>query len=630
MLARRPILFLPILLLAAAIPARAEAERWVPTGPDMGFVTVLAAAPSQPATVYAGVGEARVYRSADRGLTWTRGGRPPGVLRILSLGVDAKAPRTVYALGNWSLFRSTDGGRSWRAVLRQTDGMPVHGMLVHPQVSGLVYAVHFDGRLLRSENGGETWTAFRPPRKLAGLTADPTRRNVLYATGDAPGIFKSTDAGATWQLLRRGLDPQGDVDVLAIDPSSPETLFVIQGGRLFRSWNGGASWSAVGTVPGGQLARNLAVEPGRRPALFLIADQSPYRSTDGGKTWQRAAAPAPAQELLATPAGVLAGTSAGVFRTVNRGASWIRSSHGFQEATIGGLAIHPTQPVLYAATLNGFLLKSPDGGRSWSLMASAPPDELGTFLPGPVVLAPSRPATVYAGIPGGTLRSHNSGRRWVHSADLGCVVPSSLAVDPADHATLYLAAGALEIPCDPCRLFKSVDSGASWACIGEGLPGTGASLVAADPHHSGVLYAVSQADLYRSEDGGLSWSLLYEDLQPTVLALSPAVPGLLFAGLPDGVARSTDGGQTWTFATEGLPDGTLVGALALDPVDPAVLYAATPWNGVFKSTDGGATWKPVGTGLEGLQVTALVLDPLDRKTLYVGTTPDGVWRLTQE
>jgi photosystem II stability/assembly factor-like uncharacterized protein len=217
---------------------------------------------------------------------------------------------------------------------------------------------------------------------------------------------------------------------------------------------------------------------------------------------------------------------------------------------------------------------------------------------------------------------------------LNCFEPLAIAVDPRDSSVVYTAgdpaeAGCVSIP-DLCGLFRSDDAGAHWSCIGGGALGKFASLVVPDPVQAGAVYAVTVGgDVYRSADRGGSWSLLSAQLGITVLAADPHVTGRLWARGRAGVERSDDGGVTWTPDGAGLPTDDPVVALALDPVEPNVAYAATTRNGVFRTADAGATWTSVGPGLGGLHVGFLVLDPRSRATLYAGTRERGVWKLQQ-
>ena len=636
MLSRRPLVLAPvclILLLAAAVPSGAGIGRWTPIGPEGGSIRALAAAPSRPGMVYAVVGLDKVYRSRDRGITWTFAGAvlEEGFQGISDVAVDPGSPQRVYVLGFRQVFRSDDGGARWRPILPDL-GPEVRpdALVVHPRIRGLIYVFLTDGDLLRTTDSGRRWTRTSTPAVAGVLAADPASANVLYFGSFLGRLSKSVDGGATWSLSDRGLGQGGAIQGLAVDPSSPRTLYLVPaddapGRDIFVSRNGGASWSRLASDLGGGNVRDLTVEPGRQTALYLTLNRRPFRSFDGGRTWTEAAPlVSPVQDLLLTPSGLLAGTATGIYRSTDRGASWVKADDGLRAVSVERLALDPLRSHLYAASA-GFLFKTPDGGGRWHLL---PVPE---GVSGPVVTAPSRPGSVFAGTIQTVQRSVNGGREWTVGGEISCALPVSLAVDPARDWVVYLGIDFIEVPCGDafCTLFKSLDAGQTWTCIAGGLPGLGGSQVFADPRRSGVLYAApgDGEGLWRSENDGVSWSLLTRAVSPATLAVSPADPNVLFAGLAGGVARSTDGGATWASGTVGLPQD-VVFALAADPVDSRTVYAAAFEHGVFKSTDGGATWTSLGSELEGLKVTSLVLDR-ERKTLYAGTGLGGVWALTE-
>jgi photosystem II stability/assembly factor-like uncharacterized protein len=634
MLARRPLVFVPvflILLLACAASSRAGVNRWTPAGPDAGYVRAVAMAPSRPTTLYAVAGNDRVFRSSDRGITWTLAGavEESGFQGISDIAVDPGSPQRVYALGFQEVYRSDDGGASWRPVLPELGAETRPDALVlHPRIRGLIYVFLTDGDLLRSADGGRTWARTSTPAVAGVLAADPANGNVLYFGSFLGELFKSVNGGAAWSPSSCGLSQGAAIQALAVDPASPRTLYLVPasdspGRNLFVSRNGGASWSPIPSNLGGGNVRSLAVEPGRRSALYLTLNGRPFRSLDGGRTWTETALSVPVQDLLSTPYGLLAGTAAGIYRSADRGASWAESSRGLQAVSVRSLVVDPLGSHLYVAG-NGYLFRTADGGASWDLLQTPQAVE------GPLATAPTRPSQVLAGTSGTVLRSVNRGRGWAVGEEIDCAVPVSLAVDPIRDWVVYLGIDLFEVPCgQSCRTFKSIDTGDTWTCIADGLPDGGAALIVAHPRSSGVLYAASIGRLDRSDDDGLSWSLLAVGLNPLALAISPADPRVMFAGIANGVGRSDDGGRTWRLDTQGLPEDA-VWALAADLADPRTVYAATARRGVFKSTDGGATWISVGPGLEGLVLTALALDPRDRATLYAGTLLDGVWKLTQE
>jgi photosystem II stability/assembly factor-like uncharacterized protein len=382
----------------------------------------------------------------------------------------------------------------------------------------------------------------------------------------------------------------------------------------------------------------VAVEPGRNGALWAVVTGLLFRSPDRGRTWSRADAGLPAGEARTLLPGastgsagsrVLAGTGAGVFQSADRGASWSPSSRGLAAADLQGLALDPLRPArLWAVDWAGNVYRTTSGGGQWARLPNTP-------LPpvtGPLAADPNRPGTVYLGILGAVARSGDAGNHWSAGSPLVCIQPETIAVDPQDSSVIYAAGGMSEAGCgdvpNVCGVLRSDDSRQHWTCIRNNLPGSFTSVLVPDPFQAATVYTWMGDDLYRSTDRGASWSLLSIQAGLVVLAADPHRPGRLWAG-GLGVHHSDDGGQTWTSESGVFPPDDPVVALAIDPVDSRVVYAATIRDGVFKTTDEGATWTSLGPGLEGLDVGFLALDPRDRAILYAGTHGGGVLKLRQ-
>jgi photosystem II stability/assembly factor-like uncharacterized protein len=630
----KPILLLACLILGLpAFPVSAQAGRWERIGPEGGVVYRLAASPSRPGIVYAGLGSGGVYRSSDRGITWVYAGR--GLETggsVDALGVDATSARTVYA-AQGELFKTEDSGASWRPVDLGTAGR-VTGLAVDPRRSGRLYVILDVRRVLRSTDGGQTWTELPAgwSRSVTRLWIDPLNPDVLYAGTSEESLFKSTDGGGRWSAISQGLDPRRGVLDLAIDPAS-RTLYLAQDyypeRSLFKSTDGGARWTVL-RPPGNRSATSVAVAGEKQPVLLVVSEEGTLvRSENGGRTWKETELPAWVYEIMPTPYGFLAGTGTGVFRSEDRGVSWTLSRQGLTATRISGLALDPEHALLYAVAERLGLFQGRDGFTnggipSWKLLHDG--------LREPVVLAPARPATVYATFTKGVGRSMDSGRIWrLRRSLLEGIFLRTIAVDALRPETVY-AGGSSNIRLGVlCSILRSDDGGVSWRCLsGEGFPFPPFTwLIVADPVRTGVVYAESGARLYKSEDSGASWARLPLEAWPSALAIDPTNPSRLWAGVPGGLARSEDGGQTWDLRLGGLLEDQYVVALAVDPVETSTLYVATRREGVLKSTDAGETLVPLGAGLEDLWLTTLVLDPVDRDTLYVGTTGAGVMRLRQ-
>jgi photosystem II stability/assembly factor-like uncharacterized protein len=645
----------PILLLASlalgllASSVTAQSGRWERIGPEGGHVRVLAAAPSRPGTVYAGVDAGGVFRSSDRGFTWTLVGQGLGIGGLVrALGVDARSPETAYAVVDDELFKTVDGGASWRRIvprqLRRGEGIST--VQVHPRRAGNLYIVAGAGRLLRSADGGATWTVLPSPsspsaRDITLLAIDPAEPDALYAATEV-GLFKSRNGGARWFPINQGLDRDKPVQALAFDPAS-RTIYLSQGNdfsepiALFKSTDGGARWTSVSPGVGPGTVTELAVTAGPRPAVIAVLEgldgRFLLRSEDGGRTWSRVEAGLPGfgVSLLATPNVLLAGTSEGVFRSGDRGLSWRASSQGLAATRIAGLAVDPETGWLYAGQLGAAPFRSTDGGASWVSLRRGIGPEAGSFS-GPLAVDPQSPSRVYAGFAAGIGQSPDAGRSW-DVTPVDCSRPGWIVFDAVRPDTLYVGdRRPILCPFGPvCAVRRSDDGGSTWTCVQNDFPSTTVDLLVADPVRESVLYAVVlSGPLYRSENGGGSWSLLAPNLEPTALAIDPANPLRLWAGVPGGLARSEDGGRTWDLLIEGLTGDRKVIALVVDPVDTSTLYAATIRDGIYKSTDAGETWTRLDPGWEeGVEATTLALDPRDRATLYAGTDGAGVMRLRQ-
>ena len=621
------VLFL-FILSPLARPALAGIDQWTRVGPDTGLARMFAAAPSRPATVYAGLSFGGVFRSLDGGATWSFAGTGLNLHeRVRALAVDSRAPEDLWAGTDHGLYHSANSGARW--VLSRHGGA---SSIVQNPVTSVLYAASYPaypaGPVVRSADGGASWQPLAgAPPGVTTLAIDPVQPQILYAGSDA-GLFRSTNGGAHWAKLTRGL-LSFPINAIAVAPRS-RTVYVatsspLPGQIVYRSDDEGGHWTPA---DGGALnyVYALAVDPGRQETVWAVSSGQLFRSLDRGRTWKQADAGITADGTLAVLPGaatLLAGTATGVFRSGNQGASWSRSSQGLDAATISGLALDPSRPSRLYAAADG-VYRTATGGGHWSLLPGAPN---AIDVNGPLATDAHRPGTAYLGVSGGVARTTDAGNHWSSVRNLSCLLPWSIAVDPLDSSVVYVAGDYSDTGCGlfpgACASYRSDDSGQTWTCIRVG------QFLAPDPLQASRVYALSGTTVDVSADRGASWSLLASGLDFSVLVPDPQRPGTLWAGAPEGVFRSDDGGLTWSHSDSGIPENAQVTSVVLDPVDKEALYAGTLHNGVFKSADGGLNWGELGTGLEGLNVRFLVLDPRTRTTLYAGTDAAGVMKLRQ-
>ncbi|HVS00551.1 MAG TPA: hypothetical protein VMW27_28270 [Thermoanaerobaculia bacterium] len=628
------------LLCGLATPLSAGINEWTSIGPSLGTVCTLVAMPAHPFIVYAGVEGGGVYRSLDSGRTWQwRSPEELGDASLCLLGVDASDADTVYGSNNGRLRKSTDGGVHWTLVNIHPEDTTIVALAVHPTHAGRLYVSGWTG-VWRSDNGGLTWSLLpgSPPVAFA-LTLVPGQTDTLYAGTAAAGVFRSTDGGLTWAAVNRGLDPRDGVADIVFDPRRPQTLYLSTGqGPPFKSTDGGNRWRRIDRGFNTSAGR-LSVDPDRPSTIYATTDAGIYRSTDAGASWRQASANLPifaARDVLAIPDMVLVGLFGhSVFRSEDDAASW-SSTRGITAGQIRGFAVDPLTPATYyAADLWAGIYKTPDRGARWNRLGFP---SLRLPLAGVLALDPVTPTTVYAAWAEGIAKSLDAGRTWSSPASLPCVEPTWIEIDPRQPSTLYtggLHTSRCGVSTGACGLWKSTNAGSSWSCLDSALPFPFTNVFAMDPVDTRTLYTTLTNVLYRSTDGGASWSEVFEGPFFWDLEIDPWSPSTLYAALQgEGVARSTDRGETWE-TLGGDFEGRTVIDVEIDPTQPATLYAAAvapagASSRVYKSTDSGETWTPLGQELRFFDVSKLVLDPVNPSVLYARTNDHSVLQIAQQ
>jgi photosystem II stability/assembly factor-like uncharacterized protein len=220
----------------------------------------LAVDPVTPTTVYAGI-DAAVYKSTDGGVSWTSVFVGASVIRTLV--VDPVTPTTVYAAGGF-LYKSTDGGGNWTAAFNNLTGA-VSVVVIDPVVPSTLYVETSNGAF-RTTDGGASWTLI--PINFLTLAIDPVTHATLYSGYTYASIFKSTDSSATWTQMNDGLC--GDqVRAIVINPVTPTTLYAgVIGGGVCRSDDGGASWTSISDGLTNVDVKALALDPVTHTTLY--------------------------------------------------------------------------------------------------------------------------------------------------------------------------------------------------------------------------------------------------------------------------------------------------------------------------------------------------------------------------
>lgn len=302
-------------------------------------VSEVAVDPAAPAVVYAGTRGDGVWRSQDAGKTWNKpsyGRRGPG--KVQCLAFDPSDGRRLYAGGEpIDLYVSDDEGVSWECL---------DSVWEHPYVSTITYPV----------------PSVEP--HVRDIAIDPRDSRVMYLALQVGYILRTTDGGATWQLLDKNLD--SDVHTVAIDPQDTSKILIATGGHdsrqgksggkaLFRSTDGGENWAPTALDFYQEYSIPLVLHPAK-PQVAYAALANGY-----GRLWKR---PTGAEGVMV--------------RTSDGGMTWQQIAGDVPDMSrrmAVAIAIDPTEPSdLYAALDDGHLIATHDGGDSWTrLEVQTPP-----------------------------------------------------------------------------------------------------------------------------------------------------------------------------------------------------------------------------------------------------------------
>jgi photosystem II stability/assembly factor-like uncharacterized protein len=601
-----------------------DGTTWTPLFDGEGSYSIgwVALDPNDASVVWVGTGESNsqrsvawgdgIYRSDDGGKTWTNLGlkKSEHIGRVV---IDPRDSKVVYVAaegplwgpgGDRGLYKTTDGGKTWKAVLTISENTGVADVAMDPSNPDILYASAYQRRrhvftlidggpesaLYKSTDAGVTWNKLKgglPTVDLGriGLAISPADPNVIYAAIEAAdgkgGIFRSEDKGANWE--RRNEFDQAAMYYARIipDPKNVDRIFVM-GVELQESMDGGKTLHHVNEVNHHGDNHVMWIDPDNTKHWLMGSDGGMYETWDDARSWQFKA------NLPTMQFYDLAIDNALPFYNVCGGTQDYFSWCGPVR----------TRDVSGIVNADWFVTTSGDGFRS--------------------AVDPVDPNTIYSESQYGVLVRYDkpTGQELLLQPKEGKGEPplrwnwdSPLIISPHSHTRLYFAAN---------KLFRSDDRGDTWKAVSGDLTRQ------IDRDKLPVMGKVWGPDAVAKSAS----TSFYGNI--VALAESPKKEGLLYVGTDDGLIQvSSDGGVSWTkdekFA--GVPEMTYVSRLAASAHDANTVYAAfdhhkeedfKPY--LMKSTDAGKTWASIAGDLpENGPVLAFAEDPVNANLLFAGT-----------
>ncbi|MGI9108380.1 MAG: VPS10 domain-containing protein [Pyrinomonadaceae bacterium] len=578
---------------------------------SIGAVTVD---PSNPKTIWVGTGESwvrnsvsvgdGVYRSTDGGDNWEHLGLKD-TERIARIIVDRKNGNTVYACGTghlWNanaergVFKTTDGGKTWQKILYANEDTGCAMMDADPQDSNTLYAA--------------MWQFRRKPY-------------TFNSGGPASGLFKTTDGGATWKRLTKGL-PEGDLGRIAVAVASSNSKIVYavveaKKSALFRSEDAGETWTEMNSGAGitGRpfYFANMYVDPKDEKRVYKPSTNLSV-SDDGGKTFSGIAGSVHSDFHAmwinpANPEQIYVGTDGGLYSSEDRGSTW-RFYGNLPLSQFYHVSYDMRQPYnVYGGLQDNSSWYGPSRGvsgiqnRDWRSVLGG--DGFWAFED------PSDPDYIYAEYQGGNLARIN--RKTLETRTIKPLAAAGeklrfnwnapIHISPTEKSTIYFGSQFL---------FRSRNHGDSWERISP-------DLTTNDP-----------AKQQQEKSGGLTVDNSDAEAHTTIYTISesPLNAGIIWAGTDDGNLQVTrNGGKNWSNVVAnvaGLPKNTWVSTVEASRFDAATAYATFDGHAggdmntyIYKTSDYGKTWQPLmTTDIKGY-AHVVKEDTVNKDLLFVGT-----------
>ena len=609
----------------------------------VGSIGALALAPSNPNIIYVGTGVNGVYsdiahgngiyKSIDGGETWQHLGLEDTrhIARIL---VDPRNPDIVLvaALGRSfgpneerGVFRSVDGGKTWNKVLYKDSQTGAVDLCFEPGNPRVVYATLWQGirkpgqkgtsfgpgsGLYKSVDGGVTWTQITGHglpggewgRTGVAVAAGMHGRRVYFlleAKEKAGGLYRSDDAGASWQRATedRRIEGYWYMSEIFADPKNPDVLYVPTQ-SLYRSTDGGHSFAAIKGAPGGDDYHTVWIDPTNSQRIMLGVDQGAVVSVNGGETWS---------SWYNQPTGEFYRVA-----TDHRFPYWIYGPQ--QDSGTAGISSRGN---------NGQITE-----REWHPVG---PGESGYTIPDPL-----DPDVVYNAGPGGSVVRLSKTTGQVRDISPAAVSFGSkyhfnwtipMVFAPQNPHVLYLGTQFL---------LKTNNGGTSWQGISPDLsrtpvdpknpkqaPGT-ILTIAPSPLDEGLIWVgTDDGNIQVTKDGGATWkNVTPPDVSVwstiSILEASHFDAGTAYAavnrnGLDDlrpHIFRTHDFGQTWQQTVSGIRDTDFVRSVREDPVRKGLLFAATE-ESVYVSFDAGDHWHSLRLNMPVVAIHDLAVEQDD-------------------
>lgn len=571
---------------------------------------------------------------------WTyTSGWNPGVGRLTSVAVCETDTNLIYVSSpGGGIWKSTDAGQTWKPLIDFVNSgwLNVFHMCIDPQNPNVVYAALTSGGVIKTTNGGTTWTATGSgPSNTRQVRIFPGRSNLVFAAA-GNGIYRSVNAGQTWTRVETAT--KEDIE---FNPAKPAIMYASGNGGssyVWRSVDTGKTWKGIDSAAGMfKMGRTMLAVTAANPARVYVAQASGsvfgrfYRSDDTGKTFSVIKVGNAAQGtnyfgytsdgkgttgqagydmgIVASPdkadevyiAGII------VWKTVTAGDSFFAltdwsypNGRGYNHADVHGLEW--VKNTFYTVSDGGVYKSLNRGGDFIDLSAG-----LGIRQFYRLSCAKTDPDVVVTGAQDNGSSYRRPGGGWVDW--LGADGMDNL-ISPTDAKVVYGTS-------QNGGIYKTTNGGINYMGLSKPSNGNWVTPLAIHPSNHDTLWG-GWTGVYRSDNGGMSWTKIAKSISVTmdVLAVAPSNPRFIYASKGSTLYRLVDAGDTWTKVTA----PASITSVFVSKYNPKKIWITcnSSSNRVLVSENGGDTFINISTGLPSTSARSVVVDEDAAMTMYVG------------
>lgn len=603
------------LLAVVVLCGAAWAGQWTALGPDGGDVRSLSHDPRNPDHIYLGTSTGCIFESTDGGHSWAHlahlGSGDDYVIDHLSF--DPKNPQTMYAAA-WSvenqqagdLFFTRDGGKTWQSAPAM-HGKSVRAMAIAASDSQLLVAGALDG-VYRSRDAGMTWqriSAGDQIHSVESIAVDPQNPNVIYA-GTWHLAWKTTDGGANWSRINKGMIEDSDVFSIIVDSANPQVVFASACSGIYKSTNAGEAFSKIQGIPfSARRTRVLKQDPNQAEIVYAGTTEGLWKTFDAGKTWKRVSNPEVViNDVMVDPRNsqrvLLATDRAGVLASDDGGQNWVTSNHGYAHRYVSSVVTSSTDAdTIYVGVVNdremGGVFVSHDAGKHWT-QKSVGLDGRDVFT-----LRETANGELIAGTNRGMFILARNGSEWSPVNTVVEEKPSTRvittksgqkrSVPSKTEVKSVLTAHVSDIEITPNRWLAATSAGV-YISTNQGKSWSGGPVMGKIDFvglrsNGDMIAAATHNTVLVSRDNGATWQegAGLSGYVSSIRNLTMTPDGQILVASREGAFRSPNAGAGWEHLQNGLPDKN-ISSISYDAKHNRFLATSTETGVVFESADG--------------------------------------------